>query len=363
VKQRVETIFSNTNQDIDIIILQNASTPIIDENFFYVTGLEKGLFEGSYAVLYPDGGIDIILPRLEEETAHRAKLPMHVYQDRKEMVTILEKLCSSYDTIGINGERISYSGLLSLQTMFPKAHFVDTSTAFTKSRLIKDNYELKKIRKACQIADGVMKLIPDLLIEEISEYEMAAEINYQLQKLGADKPAFETISSFHTNTAQPHYTHGTTRLKKGNFALFDFGACFRKYNSDTTRTFVFGTATRKQKEMYDTVKEAQQRGFDDIQPGNTGAMVHSTVSSFIDATQFRGHFIHSTGHSLGLAVHDVGPGLRPGSTLKFSENMVFTVEPGIYLPKIGGVRIEDDILVTKKGVECLTKSDRDLVEL
>ena len=249
-----------------------------------------------------------------------------------------------------------------MKKMLLRSKFIDISDKLVKVRLVKDELEIKLIKEACKMSDMVMKKIPEILTEGIYEYELAAEINYYMQKLGADKPAFETISSFSKNTAEPHYSHGSTRLKKGDFTLFDFGACFRKYNSDMTRTFVFGAADKKQKEMYETVLGAQKVGFDSIKPGIQTSDVHTAVSSYIDNTKFKGRFIHSTGHALGLAVHD-GVGFGSDSHVDLQENMVFTVEPGVYIPGFGGVRIEDDILVKKDGMELLTTSSRTLLEI
>ena len=257
---------------------------------------------------------------------------------------------------------IVYQDFYQLKKILPDSKFIDVSHAFTESRIIKDECEIENIRKSCKIADAVMEKIPDILHEGIHEYEVAAEIDYIMQRNGAEKPAFETISSFASNTAEPHYTHGDGKLKKGDFALFDFGASFKRYNSDITRTFTFGKAEKRQREMHKTVFEAQKVGFDLIAPGIIAKEVHNAVNSYIDNTKFKGRFIHSTGHSLGLAVHD-GPGFTPDSNIELKENMVLTVEPGIYLPDFGGVRIEDDILIKKKGLELLTKSSRELIEI
>jgi Xaa-Pro dipeptidase len=151
-------------------------------------------------------------------------------------------------------------------------------------------------------------------------------------------------------------------LETGDFILVDMGARYRRYNSDITRTYIFGSATEQQRDMYHTVYEAQQRGFDAVKPGVKASDVHMVVDSFIEKTKFKGHFVHSTGHSLGLAVHD-GFGFGLDSTIKLKENMVFTVEPGVYLPGVGGVRIEDDILVKKDGIKVLTTTDRQLREI
>ena len=363
MEKRIRNIFSKIDKNLDIILIKNSSHPFIDDNFFYVTGLHKGLFEGSVAVLYDDGSLDLVVSELEAESARKAKLPLHVYTDHKEFVSILQKLTSSYTTIGLNYAGISHAEFYTLHDIISHPTFIDVSKQLMDARLVKDQLEIKTIRKACNISDSVMKKIPDLLFEGIKEYEIAAEIEHHMLKLGADSPAFETISSFNKNTAEPHYSHGNVELQKGDFTLFDFGARFQKYNSDITRTYVFGKAEKKQIEMYETVLAAQQIGFDTITPGVTGNDVHTKVQNYIDNTQFKGRFIHSTGHSLGIAVHDGSKGLSTNSPVILKENMVFTVEPGIYIPGYGGVRIEDDILVKKDGFELLTQSSNKFIEI
>ena len=363
MKKRIKNIFNNVEKKLDAILIKNSTHPFIDENFFYVTGLVKGIFEDSLAVLYPDGAIDLVVSELEAESASKLNVPLHIYKDKEDFDDTVKKLSSSFKNMGINYTGLSHADFCKLKDMFPKSKFTDVSEELVNTRLVKDKLEIKQIKKACSISDAVMKKIPDLLHEGMYEYEIAAEIEYHMQKLGADGPAFETISSFNKNTAEPHYSHGDAMVKNGDFALFDFGARIRKYNSDMTRTYVFGKAEKKQKEMYETVLAAQQIGFDVIKPGITGDEVHTAVRSYIDDTKFKGCFIHSTGHSLGLAVHDGSTGLSPKSNVILKENMVFTVEPGVYIPGFGGVRIEDDILVKKDGMELLTKCSREFTEI
>jgi Xaa-Pro dipeptidase len=358
----VRNIFSQCGKSLDAILLKNTSLPFIDDNFFYVTGLEQGIFEGSAVLLHPDGAIDLLVSELEAESAHKATAHLCVYKNKDDFSAILTHLTTGKKTIGINASGLSYHGYISLVELLPQVKFVDVSDAFMKTRLIKDEPEISSIKSACSIVDAVMETIPDVLYEGMYEYELAAEINYALQNRGAEKPAFDTISSFHANTAEPHYSHGDKKLKKNDFVLCDFGATFKKYNSDITRTFVFGKATEQQKEMYDTVLHAQQIAFDTIKAGAKACDVHTAVSSFIDSTKFKDRFIHSTGHSLGLAVHD-GIGFAPGNTMELQENMVLTVEPGVYIPGFGGVRIEDDILIKKEKITLLTRSPREFTEL
>ena len=363
IRKRVKNIFNNLEKELDAIVIKNSVEPYIDDNFFYVTGLEKGAFEGSIAILYPGGDIELIVSELEAEAARKANVNLNVYKSKEDFDELLKKLLSPRENIGINFDRISHRDFCKLKDRYPQSEFVDVSKAFAKTRLVKDEFEIKLIKESCKIADKVMKRVPGILYEGMYEYEIAAEIDYLMQKNGADRPAFETISSFGKNTAEPHYSHGGTGLKIGDFALFDFGACFRKYNSDMTRTFVFGKADKTQRAMYNTVLEAQRIGFDTIKPGIRANEVHDVVSSYIDNTKFKGRFTHSTGHSLGLAVHDGGARFSIDCDVELKENMVFTVEPGVYIPGFGGVRIEDDILIKKDGLELLTRTFRDFIEI
>ncbi len=363
MERRVQNIYKNLENKLDVILIKNSIEPYIDNNFFYVTGLEKGLFEGCVAFLSPAGNIDLVVSELEAESAKKSDANVSVYKSAKDFEDLLKEKISSYKNVGLNFKGISHKDNIRLEKRFPDAEFVDISQSFEQTRLVKDEIEIDLIKKACEIADKVVEKIPEMLHEGITESELAAEIDYFMQKNGADKAAFETISSFEKNSSEPHYTHGSTKLKKGDFVLCDFGACFRKYNSDITRTFVFGNASDKQKSMYKTVQEAQKIGLDIIKPGLKASEVHEAVHSYIEKTEFKGRFIHSTGHSLGLGVHDGSTRFSSGFELELKENMVFTVEPGVYIPGFGGVRIEDDVLIKKDGIEILTKAPRELIEI
>jgi len=363
LEKRIRKIFDNIKQKPDIIIVKNSSEPFIDKNFFYLTGLDQGLFEGSTVICHQDGKIDLIVSELESEIARKIKANILVYKNKKEYNKYLLDSLKDIKEVGLNYSGILQRDFLFFKKKFPKTKLIDVADSFAKTRAVKDDAEIKKIKKATKITDEVIKEIPGMLHEGLHEYELAAEINYLMQKKGADGPAFDTISSFGRNTAMPHYTHGSTRLKKGDFVLCDFGACYKRYNSDITRTFVFGKASEKQKRIHKTVLDAQKVGLKMIKPGVKGETVHKKVDDFINKTEFKGCFIHSTGHSLGIAVHDDYIGFKPGSEKILQENMVLTVEPGIYISGYGGVRIEDDIIVTKNGFEFLTRSPRDLIEV
>jgi len=362
-EKRVKKIFSSLDKSVDAIFIKNQSESFIDPNFFYATEMIKGLFEGCAAVLHPSGKIDLLVSKLEEGLAKKTKHNVFVYNNIKEFNNILKNSLDNPKKIGINFDGVTYRYFKQIKEIFSKKEILDVSNGLIKSRMIKDDDEIHIIKKACKIADIVASKIPDICHEGMFEYELAAEIDYLLQKNGADASAFLTISSFGKNTSNPHYSHGNYKLKNGDFILCDFGARCNRYNSDITRTFIFGKPSEKQKKIYEAVLKAQKKGLEKIKPGIPAKIVHNTVYDFINKTEFKDLFIHSTGHSLGIEVHDGGVGFNSECDVKLEKNMVLTVEPGIYLSSLGGVRIEDDILINEDGFELLTKSSRNFIEI
>ncbi len=363
LKNRVKNIFNQGEKNVDLIVIKNGSEPFIDTNFFYVTDLKKGLFEGCAAVLYPSGDVDLVVSKLEEGLAQNTDNNVISYKNKNDFENILKDLLKKSKTIGLNYNAISHRFYQKLEDIFIRKEFLDISEDLMHSRTIKDSNEVELIKKACRISDKVAGKIPDLCKKGMYEYELAAEIDYLLEKNGADNPSFLTISSFGKNSANPHYSHGNYKLKEKDIILCDFGASYQRYNSDITRVFVMGKPSKKQIEMYNTVKEAQKIGIENIRSRIEGKVVHNKVDDFINSTKFKGLFIHSTGHSLGMDVHDGGVGFNSECDVELKEDMVLTVEPGIYIKDFGGIRIEDDILVKKDKALILSKAKRNFIEI
>jgi Xaa-Pro dipeptidase len=361
---RKEKIFNICNKKIDAIFIKNNIEPYIDNNFFYFTGLDEGIFENCCIILFPEKKkSELIISELEFESSKKSKDNLNIFNTKKKYEELIKDLLSSSKFIGLNYNTLLFNDYINLKKLLPNAEFINISEEISKLRVIKDKSEILRIKKACKIVDKVMEKIPNLIYKEITENQLAAEIDYLIQKNGAKKAAFTTISSFGKNTAEPHYSHGQTKLKYGDFIICDFGANFRRYNSDITRTFIFGKPNNKQLLMHKTILNAQKIAFDEINIDIKANKIHKKVHSYIEKTEFKSLFVHSTGHSIGLNVHDVGAGLTQDCEILLKENMVFTVEPGIYLPNFGGVRIEDDILVKENGFELLTNSKRNLIEI
>ncbi|MCX8174441.1 MAG: Xaa-Pro peptidase family protein [Thermoplasmata archaeon] len=362
-KHRLEKILGNLKEDVDVIVLRNATEPNIDPNFFYVADISYGLFEGCICLIWKDGEVEILTTKLEAETAKHAKVPITVFGTREERARILKKKIGKAKKVGINFENITHQGYLDTVKATKKAKVVDVSEALRKARMIKDPTEIERIAKACTIASKVADEIPTLVKESgMKETEVVAEINYLMTKYGANSPSFETIVAFGKNAAEPHYTACTGTLRKGDFVLCDFGARYLRYCSDITRTFVAGKATKEQERMYEVVLEAHDAAIDFISAGKSAKECHKAAEDVINRSRYRGKFTHGLGHGLGLTVHDPG-GMSPSQDIVLEPNMILTVEPGIYIPKIGGVRIEDDILVTKDGCKVLTEAESEFREI
>lgn len=238
-----------------------------------------------------------------------------------------------------------------------------TSLDLTSIREIKDDEEISLIKKAISISDKAYEHIINYVKVGMSEYEVATELEYYMKKLGSERPAFTTIVASGVRGALPHGVATDKLINNGEFVTIDFGAVYKGYHSDITRTFCMGTANDKQREIYDIVLHAQLLGLQEITPDKSGKEVDFPVRQYIKEAGYGEFFSHGLGHGVGLEIHEL-PRLSPLSPTKaLKENMIVTDEPGIYVPDFGGVRIEDTVLVTANGCQALTQSDKRLIEI
>ncbi|MBP2625538.1 MAG: peptidase [Firmicutes bacterium] len=263
-------------------------------------------------------------------------------------------------TIGFESDFVTYDMYTKLADSLPKLNLVPVQ--IDALRMVKDANEIASIKKAVEIADQAFSHILSYIKPGISEQAVALEIEFHMGKLGAEKPAFDTIVASGKRGALPHGKASQKIIQLGDFVTMDFGAVYQGYHSDITRTICIGTATAKQREIYEIVLAAQLAGVQATHPGKTGKDIDSESRKIIMNAGYGEYFGHGLGHSLGLAIHEE-PRLSPGNTQTIlKENMVVTVEPGIYLPEWGGVRIEDTVLVSANGCQILTASSKQLIE-
>lgn len=229
-------------------------------------------------------------------------------------------------------------------------------------RVTKDATEIDSITRACRIVDDVFAYMCGIIKPGISERDVMLELEWRIRKHHGAEVAFPSIVVSGPRSAMPHGTATERVLENGDLVTLDFGARVDGYCSDITRTIVLGSPSSEQRRVYLTVLEAQQRAIAAIRPGAAGKDVDNVARGFIADAGHGDHFGHGLGHSIGLDVHD-GPGMSPTGENVLAESMVVTVEPGIYIPDWGGIRIEDDVLVTSHGPQTLTSAERGLLSL
>jgi Xaa-Pro aminopeptidase len=226
----------------------------------------------------------------------------------------------------------------------------------------KDASELAQMRKAAILASDVVEAAIKLLKPGIREFELAAEIEYQMRRRGASGAAFESIVAFGARAALPHARPTAKRLRKNELVVLDLGAILGKYCSDITRTVYVGKAPARIRLWYQAVREAQAAAIEAIAVGRTCGEVDAAARGVLATYRLDQYFVHSTGHGLGLEVHE-DPRLAKGQKTQLASGNVVTVEPGVYVAGVGGIRIEDDVAVHEKHKEVLTRASRDFIEL
>jgi Xaa-Pro aminopeptidase len=243
-----------------------------------------------------------------------------------------------------------------------RVRWVNDGDSVEKLRAVKDADELSRMRKAADLISDVFRAILPLMRPGVSELDLAAEIEYGIKRRGASGPSFDTIVASGVRAAWAHARPTAKLLKKNELVVLDLGAILRGYCSDMTRTVFLGRASRSVRRLYGAVLEAQEAAKAAIRPGVEAGDVDGAARLVLKGRGLSRYFTHSTGHGLGLEVHEA-PRLGKGEETVLQENMVVTVEPGVYLEGVGGIRIEDDVLVTAHGSVDLTSAPRSFLEI
>ncbi|MBS4173432.1 Xaa-Pro peptidase family protein [Bacillus sp. FJAT-49736] len=263
--------------------------------------------------------------------------------------------------LGFEQDYVTYSEFQTYQK-FIKAELIPVTNLIENLRLIKTESEIKILKEAADIADAAFKHIIDYIKPGLTELDVSNELEFFMRKCGATSSSFNTIVASGTRSALPHGVASEKVIEKGDFVTLDYGALYKGYISDITRTVAVGEPSEKLKEIYNVVLEAQLLAVEKIKPGMTGIEADAIARDYISSHGYGESFGHSLGHGIGLEVHE-GPSLSVRSDIVLKPGMVVTIEPGIYIPGLGGVRIEDDTLITEDSNETLTHSTKDLIIL
>ncbi|QQK79765.1 aminopeptidase P family protein [Salicibibacter cibi] len=277
----------------------------------------------------------------------------------KEINKLLET--QKITSVGFEKAYTTYEKYDTYQEAF-HAELVPVAGIIENLRLFKNEDELKTMQKAAEIADAAFDHIVTYIKPGVREREIANELEFYMRNLGAVSSSFDIIVASGERGARPHGVASNKQIENGDMITMDFGAYYEGYCSDTTRTVAVGEPSDELQHVYDTVLKAQLKSLEHIKAGMTGAEADRIARDYIYAEGYEGYFGHGLGHGLGMDVHEE-PRLSPKGNLQLEPGMVVTVEPGIYLPGKGGVRIEDDIVITEDGNKRLTLAEKTLKKI
>jgi Xaa-Pro aminopeptidase len=331
-------------------------------NFKNVTYLTGFTGDDSYLLVTLDDELLITDPRyttqLEEECPG---LKLEVRMPGVQMLEAVTKVVDGarIERLGLEGNSATLSLQESIAKKLPQLKLVTTENLVERLRMIKDRTEIEATRVACQQARRAFDVVRAALTPSMTEFEVATELAYQARRFGAKALSFAPIVAVGPRAALPHATPTQRQLNESDFTLIDWGANSGLYMSDLTRIIVTGKISPKLRKIYGVVLKAQLAAIDAIRPGMTCEQVDRVARKIITRAGFGKAFGHGLGHGTGLEIHEA-PRLAVGQKTKLRPGMIVTVEPGIYIPGWGGVRIEDDVLVTRSGHEVLTDVPKQL---
>ncbi|MCM1043844.1 MAG: aminopeptidase P family protein [Corallococcus sp.] len=264
--------------------------------------------------------------------------------------------------VGFEDSELTVHEFGMLQEKLSDSTFIPIGKAIAQIRSIKTLSEIEYVKKAQTITDAAFTQMLTFIKEGMSEIDISVELEYRMRKLGASGLAFDTIVASGENTSKPHAHPTNKKIEKGDAVLMDFGAAYNGYCSDMTRTVFVGEPVAEMRNIYNIVQLAQKTAINNAYCGMTGKELDMLAREVIVANGYGEYFLHSTGHSLGIDIHEE-PRAAVSSTDALNDSQFITVEPGIYLAGVGGVRIEDLLLITKDGVIDLTTSEKNIIIL
>lgn len=336
-------------------------------NLFYLTGFECEPHERLVALFsFPGEEPFMILPELEMDRLKNSGWTHGItaYGDSDNPWHIIRSLLAdrkllSFQRAAVEPEHLTYARAQSLLSLSPEAKLVSVSTHLGAMRVIKDETEIRAARKAARFADMAVETGIAALKPGCTELEVVARIEYEMKRQGIREMSFSTMVLFGKKSGDPHGIPGTQPLQEGDLVLFDLGVIFDGYASDITRTVAFRSISEEASRIYETVRKAQEAALAQCRPKTPMMEVDRAARQVIAEAGYGAHFPHRIGHGLGISAHEY-PSLHGKNSDHLSEGMIITVEPGIYVPEIGGVRIEDDLVITADGHQVLTRFPKEL---
>ncbi|TQE90569.1 M24 family metallopeptidase [Ureibacillus terrenus] len=336
------------------------------DNIFYFSGFRSNPHERLLGlVIFQDIDPFMICPKMEVSDAKASGWPFDVIghsdtdQPWELLANEIQSRAKEISAFAIEKGHLTVERYEALQSRFPHVRFVSIDEQINRLRVIKDEVEIEKLKKAAELADFAIEVGVNAVKKGITELEIVHIIENAIKEKGCSM-SFETTVLSGPKAASPHGTPGNRKIQKGDFVLFDLGVVYEGYCSDITRTVAFGEITEEQRKIYETVKRSNEETIKAVKPGVRCMDLDKISRDIITEAGYGEYYTHRLGHGLGISVHEF-PSVAGTNELPLKPGMVFTIEPGIYKADTAGVRIEDDVVVTEDGVEVLTKYPKELI--
>lgn len=362
-QSRLDCIRSNLNEsELDALVLNPGAS------LYYLSGFHFHLMERPIVLFIPRSGTPaLVLPALEMLKVQDIPIQVEPFPYGDNPAMWQDSFRKAIDFLGLKNSRIGIEPtclraleMNYLQNALPDAAFPDASPLLSEWRIFKDSDEISSIRRAVEIAETALTATLPLIHVGVTEKEISTELSLQLIRAGSElNLAFQPIVAGGPNSANPHAEPSERKLVNGDLLVIDWGAVYSGYVSDLTRTFAVGDVNSEFMQIAAVTSDANSAGRAACRPGIPAGEVDLAARKVIQASGFGEYFTHRTGHGIGLEGHEP-PYIYGENNLVLKPGMVFTIEPGIYLPGRNGVRIEDNIVITPDGAETLSSLPRDL---
>jgi len=358
------------NRLLDLMAASNLDAVAVTAgpNLTYLSGVSFHLMERpTVLMLRRDHAPVLVLPEFEQAKGGRAAFPVETVAYPEDPAMWSEAFSEAARRLHLSGARVGVEPLRMrvlelrfLEAAEPGAAFVGAADVFDSLRLLKDEAEITAMRKAVEIAENALTATLPQIRPGITEKDISAELTLHMLRGGSESSLpFDPLIASGPNGANPHWMTGDRRLVPGDLLVIDWGATADGYISDLTRTFSIGTPSDEAVQIHAAVAQANTAGCAAVQPGATCGSIDDAARGVIERAGYGAYFTHRTGHGIGMEAHEA-PYIRSDNERRLEPGMAFTVEPGIYLPDRGGVRIEDNVVVTSSGCEVLTTLPRGL---
>ncbi|MDP5276498.1 M24 family metallopeptidase [Chengkuizengella axinellae] len=358
MNNRIEKLYDYMDQNsVDVLLITQP------QNVYYFTGFLTDPHERFMGFVLVKGEDPFLfVPLLDAENAESVSSVGKIYShdDAENAYEVLQRyLPSSIQCFGLEKNHLTVKNYESILAVAGADEIHEIDELLQDMRISKSQGEITKIKKAIDITEEALRLTLPKIKLNITEMEIVAELEYQIKKLGAEGPSFSSLVLAGEKAGHPHGNPGDRKIKTGEFLLIDFGVVLDGYVSDLTRTFAIGEVNDQLKDIYDTVLQANLQAIEVVKPGTSIANVDLTARAVIENKGYGQYFINRVGHGFGMEIHE-HPSVHSKASGLLREGMTFTIEPGIYNPKLAGVRIEDNVVVTKDGVDVLSTFPKEL---